>query len=347
MTDAPDPRDLILRAAGRSFGWSDVLAAAYFRGDAGSLHERVSDSIAALRYAEEEGFPLAFATEAAVEEFRNEHLLITGEEMDDWLAHCALRLEEIEACCAGLAFAERFEERMTEIRRDYAPSSAEVMDALWPCTMILPGAFDELTLGLARRLANFVASENRVGAEARQLLLREGRARVPEALVRPGLIEDLAGMEVLYAEAQERVAPPGRCAREIAERSYQLTRIVVGEVLFSSLDRANEAYQCLRVDGMDLAELAEAAGAELVEHTLFADEAPSGALPLLSATPGAAVEPEKAETGFVLRVLRERIEPDPSDPSIRERVRERLLAAHFDALVSLHVTRSFDPWLSS
>jgi len=333
----------ILRAWGSSRRWSDILAAAYFRGDAQALHARVADLLAAARYAEEEDFAIPEDAGDAGEAFRLEHSLITGEEMERWLDHCGISLEEFEAHFASRVLAARFTAQLEEIRRDYAPAGNEVVDGMWTAA-ILSGSFEAFTVSFARRVATRVGANTAAGDSAIALALHQGAPRVPEMLRAPGLLEELAALEVRYAVAEDEVASAARCAAELRDRAYQLARIVVAEAVFPLPDQASEAYQGVTADGLGLEEVARRAGVELTVRTLFAEDAPEGAVPLFSALPGQVLEPEAVEGGFLLRCLRRRIEPDLSDPDVTARVRERLLASQFDALVAAHVTWSFDPW---
>ena len=333
----------LLRAAGRTYSWQEVLAAAYFCGEAAELHAEVADAIAVLRYAEEEGFNLEEAGAADGENFRLEHNLITGEEMERWLGHCGIQLEEFESHFAARKILGRFSTRIGEIRGDYAPTAGEVVDAMWGAA-ILSGSFEMFVRSFARRVANRIVAP--ASAEPGEITasLRMGAPLVPGALATPGLLEELAALEALYAAAEREAASPERCAMELRERSYQLCRIVIAEAVFPSLDQANEAYQAVTADGIGLDEVAARAGIAVVETTLFADQTPEGATALLSAFPGRVLEPQQVESGFLLQLLRRRIEPDLADADVAARVRGQLLAAHFDALVSERIVREFDPW---
>ena len=333
----------ILEAAGRKYPWAEVLTAAYFFDLAGELHAALEDALAALAYAEEQGFDVDEAGAAGAEAFRLEHGLVTGEELDGWLAHVGLDLESFDAHFAGRALASRFAAELEEIREHYAPDPDDVIGAMWAATL-LSDSFDAFVGAFARRLAQQSASEATPEPEDAGQALDAGAARVPEALRDAERLEELGALDATYLRAERELVPPERVARELREREYQLTRIEVTEACFRTLDQAHEALQCVNADGLTLDEVAEQAGLEPCEATYFVDEAPEGAVALLSAEPGRAAEPEPTEEGFLVRVLLQRWPPEPGDPELEERVRTRLIAAHFDALVSLHVTRSFDPW---
>ena len=154
---AAGARGEILRAAGRPYTWSQVLAGAYFRGAAATLHAEVADALAAMSYAEEEGFEIPEDPGETGEAFRVEHSLITGEETERWLGHCGISIEEFDAYFASRLLASRFKAGLDEIRLDYAPAAAEVVDAMWTAT-ILSGSFESFTLPFARRVANLVVA---------------------------------------------------------------------------------------------------------------------------------------------------------------------------------------------
>lgn len=340
----PKARREILQAAGRPYSWLQVLAGAYFRGAAADLHAEEAEAMAAMGYAKEEGFEVPEEAGEAGDAFRVEHNLITGEEMERWLDHCGIALEEFNAHFAARSLAARFAGELEAIRRDYAPAAEDVVKAMWAAT-ILSGSFEAFTIPFARRVALRAGTNAAVDAAAAESALREGAPRVPEPLRTPDLVGELAALEVLYAADERVVAAEERCAAVLRDRAFQLTRIVVAGAVFPTLDQANEVYQGVTADGLALEELARLAGIEPILRTIFAEDAPEGAVPLLSALPGRVLEPEAVEGGFLVRQLRRRIEPAISDPDVAARVRGRLLDAHFDALVGLHVTWGFDPWL--
>jgi hypothetical protein len=337
-------RGEILRAAGRPYSWEQVLAGAYFRGAAAALHEEVADALAATSYAREEGFEIPEDAGDAGEAFRVEHSLITGEETEGWLGHCGIPIEEFNAYFASRLLAARFKEERAAIRRDYLPAAGEVVAAMWAAA-ILSGSFEAFTLPFARRAANLLVSGASADPGELAAARRTGEPRVPETLRAPGLLEELAAMDVLYEAAEREALSAERCAGELREREYQLRRIVVAGAVFPSLDQANEAYQGVVEDGLGLDEVARRAGVEPTEETLFADAAPEGAQPLLSALPGRVLEPEAVEGGYIIRCLRRHIDPELADPVVAARIRERLLASHFGTMLSMHVTWSFDPWI--
>ena len=142
-----------------------------------------------------------------------------------------------------------------------------------------------------------------------------------------------------------RCVTPEALGRELRARASSLTRLAFAEAAFPSLDQAREARLAVSEDGRTLEEVAAGAGTAVAERVAFPEELPDATRSLLfSAPPGVPLAPEEAGEAFVVRVLRSRVEPDLADPAVAARVRERLTAAHFDALVERHVSWSFDPW---
>jgi hypothetical protein len=334
----------ILRAGNRSYSWSQVLAGAYFRGDAAALDAEVGDALAAVRYAEEEGFEIPEDAGEAGDAFRLEHELITGEEMERWLAHVGITLEQFDGHFASRLLLARFREELDGIRRDYAPAAAEILEAMWAAT-ILSGCYDALTAPFARRLAAWCAGDGRSDAAGTEDVRRLREAAVPVQLCAPGLVEELAGLEVAYAAEEAGSATPELLARELHSQRFQLMRLDYAEAVYPTANQAQEAYLAVSADGRPFEQIAEEAGVETTAACRFPDEMPDPPRSVLfSAAPGAVLKPEAVEGGFVLHLLRRRIEPDLADPAVADRVRERLIAARFDALVARHVAWSFDPW---
>lgn len=101
----------------------------------------------------------------------------------------------------------------------------------------------------------------------------------------------------------------------------------------------------MSTDGRDIEAVAQEAGVETIEKTLFPDEIAGATRSLLfSASPGAVLAAEAVESGFILRSLKRRVNPDLADRAVAARMRERLIAERLDTLVVEHITWSFDPW---
>lgn len=324
---------VVFEAAGRRRTWAEALAAAYLRGDAQPLEQEVRDAASARQYAEEQGFSLAVGEDTA-EEFRQAHNLITGEELEAWLAHVGLGLEQFEAYFAGGVLRRRFASELPLLRRDYPAREEDVLDAMW-CAAHLSERFEPFTRALAERVALRASGVPRAQASA-------ALGPLPEAL--RAWQRELSELEALYQRELTVVLAPERVERAIQEREASLARIVVVEMTFASREAADEAYLCLTVDGSPPEEVAERASIEPSEHMWFPDQAPEELASLFWAPAGRALSPRQSDEGWTVRVLRERVGPSAADPEVAARARQLLLSSRFDPLVSTHVRWSFEPW---
>jgi hypothetical protein len=335
----------LFQAAGRCYTWEHVLAAADFRGDAAELKRDLAVALAVRAYADEQGFEASPAdVESAADEFRLERQLIAGEDLEQWLDHCGLTLDDFEEFFARRLLADRFRDLADDIGRDYAPSAADVANHLW-VEAILTGGYDTLTVGLARRVAvRLDGSTPPTPADVREAR-REAEDRLDGETLDPEWFTELAEMEAAYRAAERAALTSEHRDREIRARFIQLTRIEIAEATFPSFDHAREAYDCVTREGERLESVATRSGAAFDEATRFYDDVPDEVRDLFFSAPaGKVFPPQKGDERFAVREIRRRIEPESDDPDVSARVRERLLSNRFDAMVSQHVRWLFDPW---
>ena len=335
----------IFQAANRCYTWQHVLTAADFRGETARLRRDLATALAIRAYADEQGFEAAQAdVESAIDEFRLQHDLISGEETEQWLDHCGLTLDDFEDFFARRLLVDRFREQADRIGRDYAPSGADVANHTWP-EAILTGNYERLTVPFARRVAvRLDGGPPCTPADVKEAM-RDAETRLRGSPFDPEWLTELAEMETIYAAAERDALTSEKCEREIRVRSIQLTRIEIAEVAFPSLDQAREAYVCVSAEGEGLETVATRGGRAFDLATRFYDEVPDGVRSLFfSAPPDKVFPPEEREGLFAVCQIRRRIEPDLGDADVFARVRERLLSTQFDAMLSQHVRWLFDPW---
>lgn len=335
----------LFQAANRCYTWQHVLTAADFRGETARLRRDLAIALAIRAYAADQGFEAAQAdVESAIDEFRLQHDLITGEETERWLEHCGLTLDDFQEFFARRILADRFREQADAIGRDYAPSWADVATHTWP-EAILAGHQERLTVPLARRVAVRLDGGAPYTSAAVKEAMRDAETRLGGSPFDPEWLAELAEMETIYAAAECNALTSEKCEREIRVRSIQLTRIEIAEVTFSTLDQAREAYLCVTGEGERLDAVATRSGRAVDLATRFYDEVPEDVRSLFfSAPPNKVFLRDEREGLFAVCEIRRRIEPDHGDADVFARLRERLLSAQFDAMVSQHVRWLFDPW---
>ena len=335
----------IFQAANRCYTWQHVLTAADFRGETAQLREDLANALAIQTYADEQGFEAAAAdVEGAVDEFRLQHDLISGEDTEQWLAHCGISLDDFEAFFSRRLLVDRFREQAIDIGRDYSPSEADVADHAWPET-ILTDSFERLTVPFARRVAARLDGNTPCAPADVKKARRDAETRLRGHPFDPKWFAELVEMEAIYAAAERAALTPEKCEREIRTRSLQLTRVEMAVVTFPSLDQARETYACVTGEGESLEAVATRSGRAFDLVTRFYDEVPEDVRSLFfSASPGKVFPPAETEGLFAVHAIRRRIEPALSDAEVLARMRERLLSVQFDAMLSTHVRWLFDPW---
>ena len=335
----------LFQAANRCFTWEHVLAAADFRGEAAELKRDLAVALAVRLYADEQGFEASPADiESAADEFRLTRELIAGEDLEQWLDHCGLTLDDFEEFFARRLLAARFCDQADDIGRDYAPSPADVADHLW-VEAILTGDYETLAVGLARRVAARLDRTTPCTPADVEESRREAEGRLDGTAFDPEWFAELAEMEAAYGAAERAALTAEHRDREIRARFIQLTRIEIAEATFASFDQAREAYGCVTGEGESLESVATRSGADFDVATRFYDDVPDELRDLFFSAPaGKVFAPLRGDERFAVREVRRRIEPEPDDPDVLARVRERLLGNRFDAMVSQHVRWLFDPW---
>jgi hypothetical protein len=105
-----------------------------------------------------------------------------------------------------------------------------------------------------------------------------------------------------------------------------------------SLEAAKEALLCIRQDGMSMEEIAVEARYPFRRITFLHDAVPEEwKQKFWSTRAGDVLDPLPRGEGFELYRITRKIEPDPTDPAVQQRVDERLLEREFSTLTSDHV----------
>ena len=345
----------IFQAGKKQYTWYHVLSAAEFRGDAATVRDQIRDGLACQQYAEEEGFALdADALQAASDEFRYEHDLITAEEAERWLEERGLTQEDFNDYLARHLWRTRFASDLDRIRSEYHPSQ-EAVDSLIGSAALFGDLFQSLVWPLAWRVAAVMDAADAPDAEtvAEELGRLYERAKITPADLEAWLervqgtrewFDELVEMEAHYGQLCREALTPERYDRELHARRLPLTHVELEFGPFSSSDMAQEAYLCVTEDGEALKDVVERTGAELAQATWFLEDLPDDLRQLfLSASPGETLAPMEYDEGFWIYEVRRKIEPNLDDQEVKGRIEDRLLAAFSDALVEKHVRWIFCP----
>ena len=329
------------------FTLGHVLGAVDHYGDAAEVFwNRLGDSLACERYADEEGFVIdEERLQAALDDFRYRFDLVSAEQTERWLRERRLTEDALAGSLARVLWAERFREELPEIRRYFHPGREELTGALWS-EIVVHGHLADFSRVLAERVV------------ARFLLPREREESLPD--IRPaavplrglGVIGERSGgsssfgcpdwarctddwrnqlreMDTHYEAVLGEILSPRMLESALMSRRLDLIRFTLKIATGASLNGAREALLCITEDGEDFDRAAERASALLQERELFLDQVPDSAAPhLVSAVPGETFLVEDGDRPILVRVV-ERIPATVDDPAVLRRLETILLNRAF------------------
>ncbi|HJT81515.1 MAG TPA: hypothetical protein VJ719_09990, partial [Chthoniobacterales bacterium] len=141
---------------------------------------------------------------------------------------------------------------------------------------------------------------------------------------------------------------PAAYKNEISALRLPLTKFETEVIELESLDAAKEALFCVREDGMSMEEVAAEGRYPFRQVDFLLEDLPPDLQQILmSISAGELVDPMPHGDGFELCRVMKKTEPDPEDPTVKERVEQRLLERHFDDLAGKHVSRRLNAVVTS
>ena len=291
----------VFTAAGRPYGWEDVLRAAELRGELDALERATREGLACARRAESEGSePSAEAVRAAATVFRYDRDLLAAEELEAWLDARGLTIADWNGQLRRALLRERWAGELEQIDSAYPVADEEVDAALLAeavCTGFLGDA--------AERLAEDAALAAAEGADP----------------------DDLAGLTRAALAARGRAPSTAEVTREIEAHALDWIRIEAESLERTDPEAAREAALCVRIDGRPLAEVAEDCGVPAQRLVLYLGDAdPDLRVALVSAGAGELVGPVEHGAGHTLLQIRAKAEPDATDPELERRAAAVLTA---------------------
>ncbi len=327
----------------------DLIDAAHFRGEVAPLWRDLLRLVAAEEKADAGELEADDAAiDAAVEQFRYDHDLITAEETERWLGERGLTLGDFGAYFARHHWGETADDGEVEAA-DFLEASPEMRE-LFTIELILNGELERLAGRSSWRVA---ARRAKGGAEVANELLDAEKARflerielpheqVPDWLGKLGrddnwLREQIA-LEAVYLRDTDALLTREARAHEISALRLPLTLFEVETIEFDSLDAAKEALLCVRTDGMEMQEVAEEGRYPYRHAEILLEDVPEDLQQkFLSVTPGSVLEPITRGEGFHLCRIIAKAEPNVDDPIVKTRAEDRILDRHFGELCAQHV----------
>lgn len=327
----------------------DAIEAAFFRGELDSLWEQFLRRIAAEKQVDATEMELdEAAIDAAAENFRYQHDLITAEETEQWLASRNLTLDDFSDYFARVQCGEAIED--VEPETIEFPSAPPELRNLFGADLILSGELDFMITELSWRLAALTAAAKdgippeAIEAERQNFFERTGisaedLAAWLEKLGRDAAwFEQMVSMEAAYRLRTESVLTPHARQREMASLRLQLTRFETEVIELESRDAAQEALFCVREDNMSMEEVATEGRYPYRCVSFLQEDIPDELQQkFLSVTPGELLDPIPRGECFELHRIMKKIEPQADDDAVLQRVEGRILERHFAELSAKYV----------
>ena len=333
---------------GKEYKARDAVDSAVFRGQLATLWQDFLLRMKADQRADELELDIeGDALDSAAEAFRYQHDLITAEETEQWLAVRGLNLDDFADYFARQYWPGALEEKIEPDDIDLISAPADLRQ-MFMAELILSDQLDRLTAELMWRLAATAAGENpgeEVIAKEQQAFFDRNKlsaAQLPDWLNRMGRdsewFDEVVRMEAAYRSRREAVLDAQARKRELSLVRLPLTRFEAEVIEVESTDAAKEALFCIREDGMSMEEVASEARYPYRTLSFLREEVPPDLEQrFLSINVGDILDPVAHGDGFQLLRITKRIEPDPDDPAIQERIDKRLVDRHFSDLTSKHV----------
>ena len=324
---------------GAAYCLGDVFALAALEGRLADAERRLADGLALEAMAAAEGVECsAQDVQTALDAWRTERDLIAAEQVEAWLEHVGVELDDVVGHLERGLFARELAGRMDEARREHAAEPGDVAELLAE-SVLLDGGDVRLRDEAAGHLvaAALLGEADRAQVAAEQARLLAARVVAAEAALAAGLSPfevgtarglELAGVLARSHLHRSAIVTPQALQRELARASHDLVVAELVSALAPTADMAQELVHCVREDGEALEEAARRAKVPVRRERLFLEDlvrAPNGAR-IASARLGDAVGPFAAEGGRAIHQVLARVPATLDAPGVRDRVAGRLLA---------------------
>jgi hypothetical protein len=348
---------VVLTVGERSYTWEDVVLAGHLWGEWEALERRVRVGLACLARLddldEDDDNALdEHDVETTAAEFRYARGLESAEQMEAWLGE---RDVTVEAWLDGIRrslLLRQWESDLDGIEEEYELDPDEVAEAIRSETICTGHA-----AGLASRLATRAAVYARVVGErgddgdgVMDEELRAALAPVPRAIVDEGLpglspeqcrerLEALARLEVVWQRFAAAEASDAAVQDLVASRWLDWIRLHAVTVSGEDRDTISEVALCVREDRRNLADVGAEAGVAVDEIDWYVGEIDGSLRDLLiGAKAGDLLGPLPLGEGFLLVSVVSKHPPSATDPGVRARAEQALLARTVDREVQTRVT---------
>jgi hypothetical protein len=324
----------VFTAGDTDYTWGDVVVAARLRGDWALAERDARAGLGALQDLEARGEEVGQDElgEAGVA-FRYERDLLSGDEMEAWLARWDLSTVEWSEWIGRVLARGRVPDSPSAELDDDGVETATGVEA------ICSGSLERWARDLAERTAVSLASGERAAPAPAS---EPPPARGVLALDPVEWHASAAKVAPLDIPVEELVeAGGGELARELSLHKLDWLTFDCRSVRLRTPSSAREATMCLRSDGLTLESVANRARVPLGRLELVLEDAAARLQPALAAAlPGDVLGPVEDDDGFLVLVVDDKRAPSAADPALAQRARaravERALRRTVDGCVRWH-----------
>jgi hypothetical protein len=317
----------------------EVLAASLAGGELTPILQEISSRHAAAGAARQRGIELGDdALQTAFDEWRGDRDLIAAEELERWLEHHDVSLDDVAAYLETRLLSDRLGEVDVELGDEGVAAERDELLGWVADEALFSGSLQALIEGFALRACapDPATGENKRMDESRRWMLGEaGFQGEDEFLATAGIFgvdpkraRWALDRELAFRMHQQDVLTQEALRRGLAEAKDDLRRFEISTAIFRSEDVAREVVCCVREDRDSFSRAAARAGESAQRGTWYAsdlDHAPFGSR-LASLRERDLVGPRRLPDGRAeLGQLRSASEPELSDPEVLARVERRLV----------------------
>ena len=291
----------------------DLMAAAHRWGDWAGLEAEVGQGLACVERADDTDDDVDDnELDSAAQEFRYARELVSGQEMEAWLARWSLDVDEWMEFVRRSRLRERWTAELSSIVAEYPVDPEDIEAALHA---------EAVCSGFLARMARKLAARASAAARARA----EGWL-VNDPATGGGREPTLEEIDVGFQHFFTHIVTPPALTAQIDAHRLDWILADCRCLSLTTMESAKEAALCVREDGMELDEVAGNAGASVEEaHAFLEDYDAALHDALLAARPGELVGPIAAGDRFFLVLVGNKVLPSLDDPAVRRRAEERLL----------------------
>jgi hypothetical protein len=362
MANAPeaDPPALPIGSAiafnlgARAVTVDEVIRAAHFRGEVTAAWQDLLLKIACQEHAAAQSLkPDLDAIQARADQFRYTRDLITSEETEEWMEKHGIDQEHFSNHILRDYWKEVLGEKLAPEARPSADES-ELRSQLIG-ELFLTGAFDQMALELARRMASRQAGapsddDTVVTIEAQRDSFFSIMGIRPEDLAAwlesvggdTAWFEEMLLIEAAYAQRSAMIVTEDGLMRVLRSRRLSLMRFEGEEIEFDNMSAAREALLCVRDDHLSMEEVAAESRYPYQQREFVLEELPEEWQTTVLSTPeNGLAGPFSGDDLIRLFRIRRKIEPTLDDAVIREHLEESLVEDHFKELCSNQGVKMF------